>query len=630
MDALRVVVRVRGESSTDSCIVVNNDRISILNPKVEKSGPSSADTNSTFKFDRIFDTSSTQDEVFEYVKPLLDECLKGFTVTVFAFGMTGSGKTYTIGGLQEQPGIVPRAVAHIFDNLAKLSAHSPEQVAVVCLTYVELYNNQLHDLLVDSFTDSGNLKIHEHPKHGIYLTGSSGIRTPVSSADEALALIEKGNRLRATAATTLNDRSSRSHTVISLEIITKDLTSSGSTGDTECATISIGKLNIVDLAGSERVKQSGASGQVLEEAKQINKALSVLGDVLNSLGKYHQSLSSATSTDIPTPHIPYRNSKLTMLLKDSLGGCAKTMMIATIRMSQRFHQQSLTALKYAARAKYIRNQPIPNLGYDSVQSSGQGSQFMSQTIAEVARLKVLLDQRSKEYESLKKKLADLELNSRENGSTESAKKVEQEFRRQIFELNNQNEDSKKELQDHFKALLVTQESQLARKIAESEALESKLKDQLSMIETLSKEKKIAHVNQHKANAAVQEMYRKISAAQSETMRLEQKNRELQAEIESSKSKSGLGCEEREKFHDAIKKLMDSRQRNKSKLAAVETELAKTNEQLSQRNHEMEQYRQTQAQEREANEKNFAKVVNLLKRAEVKVCCTSLSFAGNFS
>lgn len=613
MDALRVVVRVRAESCSDSCIVINNDRISILSPKVERAGPSSAETNATFKFDRIFDTSSSQDDVFEYAQPLLDECLKGFTVTVFAFGMTGSGKTYTIGGNQEEPGIVPKAVAHVFDNLAKLSAHSPDQVAVVCITYVELYNNQLHDLLADSFADSGSLKIHEHPKHGIYLTGSPGIRTPVSSAEEALELIEKGNRLRATATTSLNDRSSRSHTVISLEIITKDLSSEG-----KCATISIGKLNIVDLAGSERVKVSGASGQVLDEAKQINKALAALGDVLNSLGKFHQSLSSASTLDAPQPHIPYRNSKLTMLLKDSLGGCAKTMMIATVRMSQRFHQQSLTALKYAARAKYIKNQPIPNLGFDGTQSSGPGSQFMSQTIAEVARLKVLLDERTKEYDSLKKKLAALEQESKANGSTESARKVEEEFRQQILELNSQNEESRRELQDHFRALLVNQEGQLARKIAESEALESKLKDQLSTIEILSKEKKIAHVNQHKANATVQELYRKITEAQSATMRLEEKNRLLQDELDASKSKKDVGGEEREKFLDAIKKLMESRQRNKSKIAAMESELSKVQDQLLKKNREMEQYRVSQGHEREANEKNFAKILSLLKRAEAKV------------
>ena len=137
---------------------------------------------------------------------------------------------------------------------------------MVCLTYVELYNNTLNDLLSENGCidgeDSGSLKIHEHPKLGIYLTGSPGIRTPVSSPEECMALIHKGNKTRATAATNLNERSSRSHTVISLEIITRNLGGeSPEVGGGDI--VSVGKLNLVDLAGSERVKLSGASGQVL-------------------------------------------------------------------------------------------------------------------------------------------------------------------------------------------------------------------------------------------------------------------------------------------------------------------------------------------------------------------------------
>ncbi len=366
-----------------------------------------------YTFDKVFPEYTTQEEVFSSVRDLVQESLRGFNVTIFAFGMTGSGKTYTISGEREatgysshevntgfrprsqssgivtgmgtiagsntpsidpsKAGIVPRTVYHVFSELRREATEHCDSIAMVFLTFVELYNNTFYDLLAsDVPTDYngssssghggnsglGGLKLHDHPTRGMQLSGSATLRTPVASAEEALALIQRGYKLRATAATNLNERSSRSHTVLSLEVVISGR-QEVSTGVTESgpgasggnvakdagSTASVtryGKINLVDLAGSERVKQSGAEGQTLEEAKQINKALSVLGDVLNSLSKREtdkdrrrtkHGVSSAGTTLVGGggSHIPYRNSKLTMLLKDSLGGNAKTMMIATIR-----------------------------------------------------------------------------------------------------------------------------------------------------------------------------------------------------------------------------------------------------------------------------------------------------------
>jgi hypothetical protein len=228
--------------------------------------------------------------------------LNGFNVCIFAFGMTGSGKTHTIAGTNNHPGIVPRTMHLVFSSLRKYSENDKdkEKVSMVFLTYVELYNNFLYDLLEDPSAEGGvggggsGLKIHDQPNVGVQLTGSSTIRTPVSSAEDCLMLIAKGNKIRATSATNLNERSSRSHTVISLEIITSTLSKveknndNNNNNDKDCEDMTkIGKINLVDLAGSERVKLSGAQGQVLEEAKQINKALTVLGDVLNTLSKFY-------------------------------------------------------------------------------------------------------------------------------------------------------------------------------------------------------------------------------------------------------------------------------------------------------------------------------------------------------
>jgi hypothetical protein len=207
----------------------------------------------SFTFDNVFGQDATQEDVFDCVRDLVDESLKGFNVTIFAFGMTGSGKTHTIAGNQTHPGIVPRTVHRVFANLRQQTTSSKASVAMVFLTYIELYNNVLYDLLGNELPVGdaashahSSLKLHEHPIKGVYLTGSSTIKTPVSSAEEALNLIARGNKLRATSATNLNERSSRSHTVIVLEVVSQDISSGAA---------KIGKINLVDLAGSERVRR---------------------------------------------------------------------------------------------------------------------------------------------------------------------------------------------------------------------------------------------------------------------------------------------------------------------------------------------------------------------------------------
>ena len=227
---------------------------------------------------------------------------------------------------------------------------------------------------------------------------------PVTSAEEALALISKGYKYRATASTNLNERSSRSHTVLSMEVLTRErLLNEDGIREGEPVT-KIGKINLVDLAGSERVKVSGATGHTLTEAKQINKALSVLGDVLNALSR-----NDETSKQGAFEHVPYRNSKLTMLLKDSLGGNSKTMMIATVRPSGNFYQQTLTSLQYAARARHIKCNPTMNIADSSLASSQEGDNgSMQKTLNEVARLKLQLDLRTTEFNELKARLEQVE------------------------------------------------------------------------------------------------------------------------------------------------------------------------------------------------------------------------------
>lgn len=314
-------------------------------------------------------------------------------------------------GTQTNPGVMPRGLQLIFDTLNRETS----KVGLVFLSYVELYNNFLYDLLTPPGTlTSPHLKLHEHPEQGVMITGSDTLRIPVHSYEETLNLINQGNKLRAVSTTNLNERSSRSHTIVTLDISIVNFLSFHTPSDGNCNasnnnnnyepirhkgsdgtntstdsapiskdafTTTTSRINFVDLAGSERVKMSGVTGKALEEAKNINKALSALGDVLSSLAALYtvsrdgKNMSSATSMvtnqyscrgggvgsgEQGLMHIPYRDSKLTMLLKNSLGGNAKTMMVTTIRSASSFYQQTLLSLRYAQRATFIKNIPVVN------------------------------------------------------------------------------------------------------------------------------------------------------------------------------------------------------------------------------------------------------------------------------
>ena len=297
---------------------------------------------------------------------------------------------------------------------------------MIYLSYIELYNNVLYDLLSSqslSGNTTGTVKLHEHPDKGVIMTGSSSLRTPVSSVSEVMDLLSRGNRLRATSTTLLNERSSRSHAVVVLDIECKTFPSDGSSSS---GIVKVSRVNFVDLAGSERVKMSGASGKVLDETKYINKALTCLGDVLSALSKHYKENPDGNS-HAPLCHVPYRDSKLTMLLKSSLGGHAKTVMVATIRNSTTFFQQSLITLRYAARTRHIKNCPIKNV------SKAPKS---SENFAELQKLRSQLDWREKECAKLRSLLICCEKETDTQSVADLKKKYEVELeslRRENFE-----------------------------------------------------------------------------------------------------------------------------------------------------------------------------------------------------
>ncbi|XP_022731716.1 kinesin-like protein KIN-5D [Durio zibethinus] len=323
------------ESRREVCAVQN-----IANKQIDR----------TFLFDKVFGPSSQQKDLFDLaVSPIVNEVLEGYNCTIFAYGQTGTGKTYTMeggsrkknGDFPSDAGVIPRAVKQIFDILEAQSAEYSMKV-----TFLELYNEEITDLLAPEettkFVDDKSKKpiaLMEDGKGGVFVRGLE--EEIVTTANEIYKILEKGSAKRRTAETLLNKQSSRSHSIFSITIHIKECTPEGE------EMIKCGKLNLVDLAGSENISRSGAREGRAREAGEINKSLLTLGRVINALVEH-------------SGHVPYRDSKLTRLLRDSLGGKTKTCIIATISPSIHCLEETLSTLDYAHRAKNIKNKPEIN------------------------------------------------------------------------------------------------------------------------------------------------------------------------------------------------------------------------------------------------------------------------------
>ncbi|XP_050314034.1 kinesin-like protein KIF21A [Anthonomus grandis grandis] len=314
-----------------------------------------------FTYNYVFDTDSHQEEVYEHcVASLIESSLEGYNATILAYGQTGSGKTYTMGtGFDvelpmEQKGIIPRAIHHLFDGIQSRidKAHEIGILAPefkVMVQFMELYNEEVIDLFNPSYTKEKVYKIHEDPYGGIQVKGVT-FKT-VQSAEEALQCLRLGALSRTTASTQMNTQSSRSHAIFTLHVKQQRLVPSEEENviSNDFETLSA-KFHFVDLAGSERLKRTGATGERQKEGISINCGLLALGNVISALGdKTKRAL-----------HIPYRDSKLTRLLQDSLGGNSQTVMIACVSPSDRDFMETLNTLKYANRARNIKNKIFIN------------------------------------------------------------------------------------------------------------------------------------------------------------------------------------------------------------------------------------------------------------------------------
>ncbi|XP_067295928.1 uncharacterized protein [Pseudorasbora parva] len=290
-----------------------------------------------FQFDKIFNTECTQEEVFMESSGLIQCAIDGFNVCIFAYGHTGSGKTFTMVGDRDRrnPGIIPRTFTKIFEIIQDNESKFEFKVSAYML---ELYNDRLQDLFV-SPAEAFNKRIEiKRDRKGLVFAQGAETKE-AASAGELFALFEQGCANRHIAATKMNVESSRSHLIIGIMIESRNLTN---------GSVSFGKLSLVDLAGSERAAKTGAKDDQLKEANAINKSLSALGDVISALS-------------MEQPHVPYRNNKLTQLMQDSLGGNAKTLMFLNIAPSDCNLDETLTSLIYATRVKAITNNAQRNI-----------------------------------------------------------------------------------------------------------------------------------------------------------------------------------------------------------------------------------------------------------------------------
>ncbi|KAJ4368569.1 tubulin-dependent ATPase kip3 [Didymella sp. IMI 355093] len=340
--------RISSKGAIRPVIKVLDERCLIFDPPednpVHKIGRSYAPQgkrvkDQTFAFDRVFDDTTSQADIYESTaKPLLDNVLDGYNATVFAYGATGCGKTHTITGTPSDPGIIFLTMQELFE---KISERSEEKVTEVTLSYLEIYNETIRDLLVEDGSKT-SLMLREDSNQAVSVAGLTSHRP--TDVNEVMEMIVRGNDLRTMSPTEANATSSRSHAVLQINVSSKDRNASVNEPHT------MATLSIIDLAGSERASATKNRGARLTEGANINKSLLALGSCINALCDVRKH-----------NHIPYRNSKLTRLLKFSLGGNCKTVMIVCVSPSSVHFDETQNTLRYANRAKNIQTKVTKNV-----------------------------------------------------------------------------------------------------------------------------------------------------------------------------------------------------------------------------------------------------------------------------
>ncbi|KAL8034360.1 hypothetical protein ABFX02_12G023400 [Erythranthe guttata] len=375
-----------------------------------------------YAFDYAFSPKSSNLDVYtRCIRSTIAGVVQGLNATVFAYGSTGSGKTYTMVGIRDDPGLMVLSLNTIFDLIQK--DNSSDNFEVTC-SYLEVYNEVIYDLLEKS---SGHLELREDPEQGIIVAGLRSIK--VNSADRILELLHLGNSRRKTESTEVNATSSRSHAVLEINVMRKQQKKYPNQ-------VIRGKLALVDLAGSERASETNSGGQKLRDGANINRSLLALANCINALGKQQKK---------GLAYVPYRNSKLTRILKDGLSGNSQTIMIATISPADNQYHHTVNTLKYADRAKEIKT----HIQYVSQKNIGTIN-------AHVSDYQKMIDNLQGEVSRLRKELA-------EKDSQLNAKPTEKTSDNDTSWLNSLSQETSENVQERInlqKALIELEETNL--------------------------------------------------------------------------------------------------------------------------------------------------------------------------
>ncbi|OAQ62031.1 kinesin family protein [Pochonia chlamydosporia 170] len=356
---IKVVVRVRPFNGREidrgsKCIVEMKENQTVLAMPDGHGGKGAKDTGAkTFAFDRSYWSFNKEDSTYagqsnlfdDLGAPLLDNAFQGYNNCIFAYGQTGSGKSYSMMGYGKEVGIIPNICQEMFNRIDTIQEDKSTKCTVE-VSYLEIYNERVRDLLNPA--TKGNLKVREHPSTGPYVEDLA--KLVVGSFQEIENLMDEGNKARTVAATNMNETSSRSHAVFTLMLTQKKYDA-----ETKMEMEKVAKISLVDLAGSERATSTGATGARLKEGAEINRSLSTLGRVIAALADLSTGKKKKGATQVP-----YRDSVLTWLLKDSLGGNSMTAMIAAISPADINYDETLSTLRYADSAKRIKNHAVIN------------------------------------------------------------------------------------------------------------------------------------------------------------------------------------------------------------------------------------------------------------------------------
>eukprot|EP01022_Parablepharisma_sp_SALTPOND_P026439 TRINITY_DN636_c0_g1_i1.p2 TRINITY_DN636_c0_g1~~TRINITY_DN636_c0_g1_i1.p2 ORF type:complete len:1463 (-),score=213.99 TRINITY_DN636_c0_g1_i1:13076-17464(-) len=493
----------------------------------------------SYTFDSVIPPLSSQKSVFDSVaKPVVDRVLEGYNGTIFAYGQTGTGKTFTMVGdkhLPEGHGIIPRSLEYIFSKVQCATQGMYE----ISMSFIQIYMEAMQDLLEPGNT---SIKIREDPACGVFVTGVSWI--PAGSVDQCMNIFDIGEKNRAVAFTALNAHSSRSHAVLMIKVERKpgvDGTfAPEKVGDGLSATTSI--LYLVDLAGSERVKKTKATANRLDEAKKINFSLSALGNCIHAL------------TDPKAKHIPYRDSKLTRLLQDSLGGNAKTSMVVTIGPYMKHVDETLSSLKFGKRAMHVQNKPRINqkIDYKGLCIELQGklyekNELLNEAETKIKKLSEVLKHREEvptrilkerpinnnENKGVAEKGGKQELEELKKSHIEAIRKKEQEHKEFLVEVDKMMADQEATLQQ-YKAELVQKNTEIEKNAKEIQKLRQQLKDALDSHK--HKEENVAK-SQKEQNEIVLKYKIQLNDAMETIQFKEEEVSKLEAEIECLKKQN---------------------------------------------------------------------------------------------